>query len=268
MQTGMIPCDSGDSTVGCGMFFRRAQLLVSGLLTVAFLLHAGMGHARDRALTVVFEDYPPYEYVENNQVKGVNMDLIREAFERMGVTASFEPRPWKRALFELEEGDILALSSGFRTAEREHFAIFPSEPLAMEVNVVAVLADAELEVESLEDLKGVAVGVVREYVYGHEFDSFEGVRRIETNSMYQLVDMLLNRRMPAIVGNATVIRHIAKKRGQLSRIKFVYEIGREPLYLFFSRKRGEQARQAAREFGATIRSMRKDGTFSDILSRY
>lgn len=237
-------------------------------LLAFFLLNAVPGIAGERSLTVVFEDYPPYEYVENGHVAGINMDLAREAFSRMGVSVAFEPRPWKRALLELREGTILALSSGFKTTERQEFGVFPVEPLAMEINAIAVLDDSSMEVNSLEDLQGVPVGVVREYCYGQRFDSFDGIRRVETNSMYQLVDMLLWRRIPAIIGNVAVIRHVAKLRGQLDRIRFIHEIGREPLYLFFSRKRGELAQRLAREFGRAVRTMRRDGTFAEIESRY
>lgn len=219
-------------------------------------------------LPIVFEEYPPYEYTENGEVKGVNMDIIREAFRRMGRTPSFEPRPWKRALFELEHGDILALSSGFKTPKRETFAIFPSEPLAMETNVIISLSVSGVEVKSLEDLRDLSIGVIREYSYGHEFDSMTGLTKVVTNSNPQLLKMLLNQRMDVILGNKVVMKYLAKEMDKLSSFKFLYEIGSEPLYLFFSRVRGEEAEILARDFGETIRAMHEDGTFKAIEDRY
>lgn len=238
------------------------------LLLCAILLFPTLAPAQGLTLPIVFEDYPPYEYVEDGQVKGINMDLIREAFRRMGIRPFFEPRPWKRALYELEHGEILALSSGFKTPRRETFAIFPEEPLSMETNVVAALAVSGVKVESLDDLRGLRVGVVREYVYGHEFDSMHGLDKVKTNSTHQMVKMLLGQRMDVIIGNRMVIRHILKDLGKLAHVKFVYEIGSEPLYLFFSRSRGNLARDLARDFDKAIREMREDGTFSAIEAKY
>lgn len=220
-------------------------------------------------LPIVFEDYPPYEYVEDGEVKGINMDLIREAFKRMDVDPFFEPRPWKRALYELENGDIMALSSGFKTEKRQEFAYFPEDGgLATETNCVVILSVSGLEVTSLEDLRGLRVGVVREYLYGEPFDTMKGLTKIEANSSHQLLQMLLNQRMDAAIGNKTVFRHLAKKMGKAGLIQYVYELGSEPLYLMFSKAHGQKSADLARDFGKAIRAMKKDGTFDAIHSKY
>ncbi len=243
------------------------RLLFCCALLCAVLVHS-VALAQERLLPIVFEQYPPYEYMEDGQVKGINMDLIREAFRRMGVTPVFEPRPWKRGLLELKTGDILALSSGFRTPERETFAFFPSEPLAMEVNVVATLRGSGVKVASLSDLSGLSVGVVREYEYGPEFDALRGIQRVETNSSHQLLRMLLNGRMDAAVGNRAVFDHLAGKMGRRGELSYDCEIGRGALYLFFSRARGAEAKALSRSFGEAVRAMREDGTFAAIEAKY
>jgi len=224
--------------------------------------------AKDREMTIVFEDYPPYEYLRDGQAAGVNVDLIREAFSRMGVEPDFEPMPWKRALYELKHGQILALSSGFKTPKREIFSYFPTESLAMETVMVIALSESELEVKSLEDLRGLRVGVIREYAYGHAFDSMEGLNKIEANSNPFLLKMLFSRRMDVVIGNKAVFTHLARDMDTLSQIKFIYEIGSEPLYLFFSRARGKDAESLSRDFGKAVKSMHEDGTFKAIEARY
>lgn len=236
-------------------------------LLVAIVAFPSRAWADGNMLPIVFENYPPYEYVEDGEVKGINMDLIREAFRRMGVQPFFEPRPWKRAMLELERGDILALSSGFRTPERELFALF-SEPLAMETNVVAALTVSGVEVNSLEDLRDLRVGVVSEYVYGGGVEDMRGLDKIETKSSQQLVVMLLNQRVDVAIGNKAVFRHVARQLGQLPHIRFAHEIGSEPLRLMFSREHGEVAEEYLRDFNKALSAMRKDGTFDAIVGKY
>lgn len=246
----------------------KAMRTLAAILVLCTLLLAAPVRAADKLLPIVFEDYPPYEYVEDYQVKGINIDIIREAFSRMGLAPVFEPRPWKRALYQLRQGEILALSSGFKTSEREEFIYYPSEPLAMETNVVAALAVSGAEVTSLEDLRPLRIGVVREYVYGGPFDTMYGLNKIEASSSHQLIDMLLEQRVDVAIGNRAVFRHIARKLGKLAHVKFIHEVAAEPLYLMFSRAHGAEAEDLARRFGETVRRMRKDGTFQAIRARY
>lgn len=247
------------------MLFRTFfSLLLTGFFAVAILISS----ATAQELPIVFEEYPPYEYIEDGEVKGINIDLIREAFRRMGLVPFFEPRPWKRALFELSEGTILALSSGFKTTERERFAYFPSEGLSMEEVVVMTRADNNITMSSLKDLRGLRIGLRTDYSYGLEFDSISDLDKRRAISNKQLLKMLFAGRVEVIIANRAVISYIAKEINRYNDLKVVYEINREPLYLFFSRARGERARLLAKKFGETIGEMKRDGTFQKIESRY
>lgn len=240
--------------------------LTASLILALFLAMPAL--AENKTMHIHFEDYPPYEYMENGKAKGINVDLMREAFKRMKITPNFIPMPWKRAVYELQNGGILALASGFKTPDRELFAMFPSEALAMEHVVVVTTAVSGLEISSLDDLYGLRVGVVREYAYGHRFDSMVGLSKIEASSNPQLLKMLLSQRMDVAIMNRAVARAIAKKTKVLPHIKFIYPINSEPLYLLFSRARGHEAATMALQFGDAIKSMRKDGTWARIVSRY
>ncbi len=244
------------------------QILTNLCLFFCLATVAVAAQAEEKKVLIHFEDYPPYEYLENGEVKGVNVELMREAFRRMDVTPTFEPMPWKRAVYELKNGGILALASGFKTPDREVFAFFPSEPLAMENVVVVAPAVSGVEVNSLEDLRGLTVGVVREYAYGHVFDTMNDLNKVEAASNPQLLKMLLSHRMDVVIMNKAVARAAAQKIHALPHIRFVYAVNSEPLYLLFSRAREFEAVEMARDFGKALKEMRKDGTYADIESRY
>lgn len=235
-------------------------------LACALLLTPAPAAAQE--FPIIFEEYPPYEFIEDGEVKGINIDLIREAFRRMGLIPFFEPRPWKRALLELKEGNILALSSGFKTPEREEFAFYPKEGLAMEEVAVLSRAASPVPVKSLEDLHGLVIGIRTDYSYGDEFDSMRDLHKTRAVSNRQLLMMLLAKRVDVIIANKAVITYIAKKMGRSHELRTEYEINREPLYLFFSRARGERGRLLAEKFGQAIHEMKLDGTFQKIEAQY
>jgi polar amino acid transport system substrate-binding protein len=49
-------------------------------------------------------DYPPYEYEENGQVKGIAADIIRETFKQMGKEVTIEVYPWARSIEMFQDG--------------------------------------------------------------------------------------------------------------------------------------------------------------------
>lgn len=246
---------------------RMIRVLRHFIFAILCLLSAAASsaHAHD-SFTIVFEDYPPLEYMEGEEARGINVAIIREAFHRMGVVPNFRVMPWKRGLYELKAGSIAAMASGFKTEERKKFAIFPRHYLSMEINAIFMRADSQLRVDSLEDLRGRIVGVVREYSYGHEFDTHHGLKLDPVNNNPLLVAKLVDNRVDAIAGNLRVIDTLAKRTDVRHRIKPVYRLSSEPLYLFFSRARGAEVERLARRFDAAMDAMQADGTLKRLRS--
>lgn len=246
--------------------FCALRLFLCALACLVFLA-AARPAAAQQSQVVVFEDYPPYEYMEDDEVRGINIGIIREAFHRMGVTPVFTTMPWKRGLYELKRGTIAALASGFKTDERMKFAVFPRHYLSLEVNAIFVRTGDGLEVDSLGDLVNKVVGVVREYSYGPEFDGFGGMKLDPVSTNDLLVVKLADRRVDAIAGNQRVIRTLAKRHELKDQIVPVYHLSSEPLYLFFSKALGEQAHSLARRFDQAMDSMEADGTLQKLRAQ-
>ncbi|WP_414689262.1 MULTISPECIES: transporter substrate-binding domain-containing protein [unclassified Neptuniibacter] len=54
-------------------------------------------------------NYPPYQYIENERLKGIAADMIKEALTRTGpYQVDFKFYPWKRAvhLTEHSQSDL------------------------------------------------------------------------------------------------------------------------------------------------------------------
>lgn len=215
--------------------------------------------------TIVFEEYPPYEYMENGEAHGYNVDIIREAFSRMGIFPRFEAMSWKRGLFELKNGSILALSCGFKNPEREQFAMFPRNYLHLETNAVFVRKDND-SIKSLEDLKYRTVGAVEGYTYGPDFDHLPGVRFDKVSSNPLLVRMLAENRVDAIAGNVRVIHYLSHHFDVQDKIRPVFEISRAPLYLMFSRMLGKKSSYLVQRFDQAMDAMKADGTLERMRS--
>ncbi|MGR3637229.1 MAG: substrate-binding periplasmic protein [Shimia sp.] len=65
------------------------------------------------------EDYAPYNYLDNGELTGHGVDIIKEALSRSGVTADMEVTKWSRAISKAEQDADTCVFTTARTPERE-----------------------------------------------------------------------------------------------------------------------------------------------------
>lgn len=91
-------------------------------LTTLVLLGANVAGAQAEQDTAVRFGidfaFPPFQYVEDDEVKGFDVDLIRAVADAVGIRVEFVPGPWHLIREQLEAGEIDAGASVLRTDER------------------------------------------------------------------------------------------------------------------------------------------------------
>lgn len=90
-------------------------------------------------VTILADDsYPPYSFVENGQLQGMYVDIVKEAAKLL--TSHYKVKlvayPWKRALHELKQGSELALIPPYKLIEKRPY-IWPYSTALMKEVVVA-----------------------------------------------------------------------------------------------------------------------------------
>ena len=122
-------------------------------------------------LEFVFSDFPPFEYMENGSAAGINKEIVQEACRRLDMTPVFIQLPWKRALEYAKDGSADGVFSLFKNDERVQYYNFPEENINTVKMVLITNRENDIEIKSLEDLKGKVVGVYLGSSYGEQFDS-------------------------------------------------------------------------------------------------
>lgn len=80
--------------------------------------------------------YPPYSYFEKGEAKGVYVDVIKAAFEKMpDYEVKFNMVAWKRAIALIKSGKTVGFFPPFYNEERTAWTKF-SEPILKETTVV------------------------------------------------------------------------------------------------------------------------------------
>jgi polar amino acid transport system substrate-binding protein len=158
------------------------------------------------------DDYPPYSYVENGQLKGIYTEIVREAVQSMPQYAvQLRPVPWKRGLLMLQTGEAFALYPPYSWRSERPYVRY-SVPLLMEQLVVLcsqdVLAKRALR-QWPADYGGLHIGVNAGFLLGDAkqtaalqaanivFDTAKGTRTNLLKLMRGRIDCYVSDRLSA-----------------------------------------------------------------------
>lgn len=215
-------------------------------------------------LRVVGFPYPPFMALdERGKPAGPMVELVSEAFRRMGQPASIELLPLARALLQVETGEAGAMFTVKKTPEREAKYLFSSEPVLFQDYVIFVSSDSTLAFRGdLNALAMSSIGVVAGTSYGAIFDAAarQGTfKKLEISGSHEAnFRKLLARRMEAVVCSRAVGVEILKQLQAVRRVK----ISGPPIettqsYVMFNK--AVATPQLVERFDQAVRAMRQEG---------
>jgi polar amino acid transport system substrate-binding protein len=248
------------------------------ILLLTFLWHCLSVQAQTFTCvkSVRWIDSPPYGYKDKKGViRGLHVDLVREALRRMKCDVRLIDMPWSRAIIELEHGRLDILPGAGNTKERREFAIF-SKPSNSARNILFLTTESAKEYRhtKLADIIGTKfrLSTARNASRGDEYDALLANPQFTSHLTYVRTPMIgwLMMEKNRIEGQ------IEDELAGLYKIK---EMGLEHLikpsklitsndadYVAFSKKTNDVA--FVNSFDAALSAMLADGTYKETLKRY
>lgn len=252
------------------------------LLSVVFLIGIStfvQAEQRDEGLLASTLHYPPYEYMENGEAKGIAVDLIREALKRVGEEeVTFQFYPWKRAVFLTQHGHSDILFNAGKNKARQEWGLYADSVLIQQSYVLFKRADDEISVSlDFNDGADKSIAVRRGYLYGtgpfrQALDSNKFSAVTLSDSTEQSVSQLLNGRVDLFVGDLLPVLYYLKREGLEKEVDIVthegefMEVLSWPTYLLFSKQR--TSGDFVQRVSNAMDNMKEDGTFQMITERY
>ncbi|QTA77899.1 Extracellular solute-binding protein, family 3 [Desulfonema limicola] len=183
----------------------------------------------------VFENIPPFQYQENAQFKGIDIDIANELSRQLNVKIEFKELPWARMKKYAEEGSIDAILSMFCMDKYLNIVDYAESPIKSVISVFA-LKESNINVKNLDDLKGKKIGVIRGYTYSSEFSNYKDLRKIECNNDGEVLKRLNEGRIDVAVAESIPFHFLAKKQGIDDKLNELYTISENKLCIGFSKK--------------------------------
>lgn len=119
-------------------------------------------------------EYPPFTFIQNGEITGLDIDLMKEVAKRLGKEIEWRDMPFTTLLPQLQMGNIQIIAAGLTpTAERAKQAFFATPHLQGEAFVIVARKPNKVP-ETLEGLKGKNL-IVNEGFVADEYLTKNGI---------------------------------------------------------------------------------------------
>ena len=245
-----------------------ALSLLAGLLSgCAARQAADTGEENLPAIIVGCDDYTPFSYLDaNGNMTGIDVELAREAFRRMGYRAECRIISWEEKKALLEAGTIDCVWSSFTMDGREDEYQWAG-PYMKSHQVVAV--DVNSSIQTLQDLKGKVIAVQsttkpEDIIRSHD-GTLPELQEVISVQKRDLIFLLLSKGyVDAIAAHDTAIEQFMSECG------LEFRILEEPLLTVglgaaFDKN---DPRKLNEQLNIVLREMYADGTTARIIGQY
>lgn len=250
-----------------GEIFCEISLLYIRCLIVLFITCTIFKlSAKEKSFHLVAGVYPPYT-IDNGEIKGLNIEIIRAAFAAVNYSVTIEILPFSRAMHYAQSGKADGLLI-WHTKDREKWFQFSS---VISESEVAFYKSKTLKFDfnSMRSLMPYSIGTVANYAYIPDFLEAEYLnkdvvgtdRQNITKLIFGRVDIvLIDKRMANYIVNTEYPEHVKE-------FDWAGVLQREKYYLAIS-KLAEVYQQKLTDFNLGLKIITDNGTRAAIEEQY
>lgn len=227
-------------------------------------------------LPIAVSVFPPFEFVQDGEVTGIDTEIVTQVLERQGYTADIRILPWPRAQKYVQDGVMAATFSFTKNSDREKFYYF-SDPLSVVKDVFFKRKNLEITWNSLDDLKDYRIGASNGYSYAPDFmkaikdQKFKEVQILSGDNLeLRQLHKLKNGRIDIFICEVSVCQYLIKTHGdEFEMINFIDKpIGEiRPFYIGFSKK-WSGSKELVSQFNIELKKFSDEGKRNLIFEKY
>ena len=246
------------------MLTRSKSLFLAGFLVLSgFLSSSGIVYSAD--VTVITEDYPPLNYVEDKELKGPSVEIVKAIQKILGSADEIKVYPWARGYKYLETRQNNALFSTTRSKARDPLFKWVG-PLAEKKIGMFAKRGRNISLNNLEEAKRFMIGVQRGGV-GMHYLAERGFKKIDpsTTPAANLRKLLAGRNDLWFASNATIAGNSKKLGVDVNEFELVLEVDNTFMSIAFNKDTSDAI---INRWQAAYDALVKDGTVKAIFRKH
>lgn len=241
------------------------------LLALLFPALADASQTISDKLIIYTHDFQPYHYHEQQQLIGINLDLVVMALNKAGIEYEFQPLNWARSVTMLEEQTNTALLSMIKTTKRQPRFQWVGPLVSSYTCLYRLQHREDIQASNLADVRHLTIGVLRGG-QTHQMllsDGFkDGSQLIPLADIRDTYRMLQKGRVDLIPGSPLAtpyqLEQVGMSVSQLAEEFCLPESG-EANYLALNLG---VDRRISERLNKVLNSMRKAGIFKRVTRQY
>lgn len=246
------------------MKYKYINKFILSIIILLFVSNVGYANKEDMIIIGGDENYPPYEFVdENGDYRGFNVDIIRALALELGIDIRFEPMSWKDVMIALENGEIDAIQGMSFSEERAKRYEFSNKHL--ENSLIFFVEKEDSFIFDLKDLEGKTVAVQRNDLADQVASSVKDIHIMQFTDLEEAIQKLLNDEVDVVIGSKLVGTYILRQEELLDKIKTVgYEFNQTPYSIAF--QKGDT--ELRNLFDRGLSEIKQNGIYEKIYEKW
>lgn len=220
--------------------------------------------AQDPSLKLASNVWPPFTNIQSE--KAFALDLVREALARMDIKAEFIITDFEDVLNGIDEGSFDGSAALWESEQRRNKYHF-SEPYLQNRLILVGRKGTDVSAESVSQLTGKRLGLVKNYAYGSEIASSRVFVPVFGSSDKENLERLLKNEIDYMLVDALLLQFLFEN--QIKDVSDFLSIGEKPLIIrtlhLAIDRRVPDSRSIVSQFNHEISKMISDGTYNKIL---
>ena len=221
------------------------KLFLKAVLVSMFAV-SGLSFGADKLYVGTNAEFEPFEYLQNGEIVGFDVDLMEEIAKSMGKEIE-----WKNIAFD---GLLPALQ------ERKKFVNFSQT--YYESNQMMLVHEKNPVVKSFDELKGHDVGVVLGYTGDIAVSEIEGVKVHRYNATSEAIMALKAQKIDVVVLDSEPAKNYAKQNPELKLINT--DVAKEEYAIAV----GKNDKELVEDIDKALTELKANGTYDKLIKKY
>ncbi len=241
------------------------KLLTLALAAIMVLTFAACGEAQDEEKTTLVMasscDFPPYEYYDNNEIVGIDVEIMKAVCEKIGMTLQIEDMSFDSVIAAAQAGKADIAMSGITITEDRKQMINFTIPYTSTAQSIIVAVDGAIKAKA--DLAGKKIGVqintTGDTQVTEEFGD-DAVERFQNGAL--AVESLKNGKIDCVVIDGEVAKALVAANEGLEIIADAYSLEEYAIAI------GKDKPELLEKINGALQELLDDGTVDNIINKY
>lgn len=254
----------------CGGEEMSSQWKVRSIKVIFFvLLLALSGPAIAQELTIYVDNWPPYNFNENNKIVGISTELVEAALEDTNIKYDITMLPFKRALYTVQNTPNTMLFTVARIPQRDDMFAWIGPLHTRRLCLYKLKKRSDIQIQKIEDIQKYHIGALLGGSVEQFFiaNGFSTDNYLLVNSSDHLLKILFNKRVDLIPGDPIDLAYQVKNSANdFSELEIAYFLSEEGGYYMAANK--DTPHEIIEEIQTSLDTVLATGLKERLIKKY